>query len=467
MEYPTIIPQSGDIIYDIPFPYRQFVDTQFILSDVKQGYSLFIPDDCYQRIDDYRIAIPSNNNIGIDENSKIRFTFIHNKNRRWVGKVEYHLKVKEVGQTVFNLPSSPYNQLVNIKKRMYVFYNRKRQTQGLHYRVHDELGRIEFINRRLKHLIDDRVDILIVYSFSHHNNGAIQELPQSGYIYLSKYEIDRNFNPNLMAVFVDGKLVDKKDILQMTNTIYKIQNDIGSRYNLDVRNLSPRVNSMVTYYQQHYHSRTPRYHFSNIDIYNRINVDVKHYGRRCLKPLFNPIYFYPDLIQNPDLWINLILLRNTVDYELKFYGNDTNSDAEEYINVVMQVRPETFRTFDKNSMTCTLAGKFPGVINPYNRFLEESKIIFSIQVSQVLELDIKEPGSFDCIIGRMQADLTKYDETDPLYYTLESNGFDLLTEVKIFRWSVSSEKNNMGIITWEQDINLEPDNKKELLKERE
>lgn len=464
MEYPTIIPQSGDIIYNIPFPYSQFVDTQFILSDVKKGISLFIPDDCYQRIDDYRIAIPSNNKLGINGDSKIRFTFIHDKNRRWVGKVEYHLKVKEVGQTIFYLPSSPYNQLINIKKRMYVFYNRKRQTQGLHYRVHDELGRIEFINRKLKHLVDDRVDILIVYSFNHKGNGAIQELPQSGYIYLSKYEIDRNFNTNLMAVFVDGKLIDKEDILQMTNTIYKIQNDIGSRYNLDVRNLSPRVNSMVPYYQQHYHSRTPRYHFSNVDVYSRLEVGVKQYGRRCIKPLFNPIYFYPDLIQNPDLWINLILQSTNVEYILKLYGNDTNDEPEEEINIVMQVRPETYRTFDKNSMTSVLAGKIPGIITNNDTFYEEDRILFSIKVSQVLELDVKEEGSFDCIIGRMQASLTKYKDTDPLYYTLESNGFDILTEVKLFRWSISTERNNQGIITWEQDINMEPDNKKELLR---
>jgi hypothetical protein len=53
-----------------------------------------------------------------------------------------------------------------------------------------------------------------------------------------------------MAIFVNGKLVDRDDIIRVSNSIYKISRDIGSTYNVDVRSLSPRVNSLSPYYKK-------------------------------------------------------------------------------------------------------------------------------------------------------------------------------------------------------------------------
>ena len=46
MDYPVIFPNKGDYVVEIPFPYTQFTDTIFFLSQSSQESDLFIPDDC-------------------------------------------------------------------------------------------------------------------------------------------------------------------------------------------------------------------------------------------------------------------------------------------------------------------------------------------------------------------------------------------------------------------------------------
>lgn len=460
MDYPVIFPNKGDLVIDIPFPYDQFTDTIFFISQITQGSSYFIPDDYYTRIDDHRICFPKDNVLGIDENSEIRFTFIHKENKRWIGKTEYHLTIKEFGQRELSLPNSPYNVLLNINKRIYVFYNRKRQTQGIDYLLQSSSGKITFINKKMKSLINDRVDIMIIYTGS--NNGAIQELPQSGYIYLSKKDIDRNYNTNLMGVFIDGKLIDNEDILQMTNTIYKIDKDIGSRYNIEVKNFSPKINSIVPYFKQKYYQKNNQYEKITKDIFSRIEVPyTETYNRQFIKPQFNPVFFSPYLIQKEDYWINLILRKSQVNYQLNFYSSDY-LDQPNQINVVLQLRRTGQREFIYNSKSSILAAVLPPTVTNINK----DYVIFSIQVQNILRMDNQNNiKNIDGIIGRFQSNIREYNETDPIYYTLNADSFDHLTYVNIFQWTITTEPENQGRLIWSQDIDFIPDNLLSLVKE--
>lgn len=503
---------ASSIIYNIPFPYEQFTDTKFILTD--QGSGLFIPDDCYIRQNETQIKFSSNNTIGISQGKEIKFTFIHAKNKRWIGKVEYHLTVDVTGQKQFNLPSSPYNKLVNIKKRIYVFYNRVRQTNGLHYYIDNEQGQIIFVNKSLRSIVGDRVDIVIIYSQSI-NNGVIQEIPQSGYIALSKYEIDRNYNTNLMAVFINGKLIDKNDILQMTNTLYKINTDIYSRYNLEVKNLSPKISSLIPYYKQHCNISQKEETKITHTISCRINVAYIPKGRQTIPSQFSPMYFFPDLIDNPNLWINFILRRSNTNYTLKLFGND-ETETPSNVNVVMQLRIRTYRDFIKNSESSSIVYVIPSQVTS----VSTDQVLFSIQLRTIIEMDtmrdyyfkesaqefitylenqnllsqvspenvldlekdslqiivkkiknikkqfgltVYNEGAVDGVIGKLQANMAGFKETDPIYYSLISDGFDYSNKVNVFRWTISTKTSNTGTILWDKDITLEPDNQMDLL----
>ena len=295
LDYPVLVPKEGSMVIDIPFPYKQFVDTLFFLTETSQGKRLFIPDNAYRRIDDYRIEILYPEEYGLTDKSEIRFTFIHQKNKRWIGKREYHFKIKDDGEREFSLPDSPYSETLNLTTRMYVFYNRVRQRPGIHYVFHNVEGKLYILNKDVELKREDKVDIMIVYT-GHQDNRAIQELPESGYIYLNANDIDRNYSKDRTAVFVDGKLLDRSQLIRISNTIYKVSEDIGTRFDLDVRSLSPRVDSLVPYYRKVV--RLPnRKQRLNFHMPSRIQVPppVPH-NRLKLDGKFNPIYFDPELL---------------------------------------------------------------------------------------------------------------------------------------------------------------------------
>ena len=467
MDYQVLDPMPGSMVVEIPFPYKQFTDTAFFLSETSSGKSLFIPDDLYRRIDENRIEIEDHKSLGLSEESELRFTFIHQKNKRWVGKEEYHLTVEELGQREFQLPSSPYSAILNLSKRVFVFWNRVRQMPGLHYKLENTTGRLVILNRNFKGRLEDRVDVLVIYT-GNKDNHAIQELPQSGYIYLANKEIDRNYSKDRMAVFVNGKLVDRDDIIRMSNGVYKISKDIGSRYDLEVRNLSPRVNSLVPFYQRTFQNQEQPWQMSVSDFMSRIEVPAKvPFGRRSVKPMFNPVYFGPELLQQPTLWINLLHTRTThkkeeawnLKYILKWYGDDYVVDPSD-LYVILQLRLRGVRDFRKTSLTPVLIGKLNGILTE----TQDDRLIASTQVQTVLNCD-KYGADFniDGIIGRLQADPTIFHAEDPLYFTLDSNRFEYDTVVGVLEWTITSEANNKGHVYWRQHLAFEPDNKAEII----
>lgn len=467
MEHQTLDPTPGAMVIDIPFPYRQFTDTAFFLTEASSGESLFIPDDQYQRIDDNRIEILNHKELGITEESEVRFTFIHQKNRRWVGKVEFHFQPERLGDREFQLPSSPYSAILNLSKRTYVFWNRRRQTPGLHYTLENTTGRLVMRNRSFKGLLTDRIDVMIVYT-GNASNHAIQELPESGYIYLANTEIDRNYSNDRMAVFVNGKLVDRNNIVRMANGVYKVSEDIGSRYDLDVRSLSPRVGSLVPFYKRMVKGSDPPWQYDMSDFMARIEVPAKKpYGRRTMMPTFNPVYFNPELVDQPNLWINLVRTKRThlnreatnLKYVLNLYGNDY-VDAPSRLYVVLQLRLRGERRFSKTSLTPVLVGIMDGTLRDRN----EDFLIASTQVKTVLKMDDYRSGlGMDGIIGRIQADPKTFNANDPLYFTLSANRFEYDTVVGVWEWTVTSEPNNQGTVYWRKHVAIEPDNKAEIV----
>lgn len=470
MIYPTLSPSPGNLVVDIPFPYSQFHDTQFFLSETRLGDSLFIPDNGYRRIDESRIEI-LDESLGLDSDSELQFTFIHQKNKRWVGKEEYHFTVTEEGTRTFQLPSIPYSKLINLNRRLYVFFNRKRQSPGLHYKFEDTTGKLVVLSKQFRGHIGDRVDVLVIYQSSPNNKG-IQELPESGYIYLNNKELDRNYSKDRMAVFVNGKLVDRSDMIRVSNSIYKISRDIGSTYDLNVLSLSPRVDSLAPYYKRLESIPDIPTQESAYELPCRISIPYPiPKGRKTVELRFNPIYFDPELISQPDLWINLVhtkINHNNPDekslrYRLKLYGDDYVDDPSD-IHIITQVRHIGDNDLDPVSHTPVLIGLIGGQIDE----TKEDVIIASTQIRTILQCDRYglSQDSADGIIGRLQSNPKLFRDPSPLYYTFEANKFEKGHEVCLFEWTVSSERNNGGTISWRKHIWFTPENKDVILEQK-
>lgn len=234
----SVAPNNAVLDIEIPFPYKQFTEMQFFISD---NEGRLIPQAYYDRINERTIRIKNAVPFGITEEDDIKFTFCHNKGQYAVQKMDLHI-VGEEGIRKYDI-DSPYYAMLDLRTRFKVFLNRKALVPGKDYSINIYRGYIKFEDHIMINLRDD-IDIICFYTGTKYNK-AIPELPMSGYIYFNKYEIDRNLNKNLMAVFVNGKLVQRKDILDISNNIHKVSRDIKSRYNLEVLNLSPRVDSLV------------------------------------------------------------------------------------------------------------------------------------------------------------------------------------------------------------------------------
>ena len=81
-------------------------------------------------------------------------------------------------------------------------------------------------------------------------NGAIGYLPESGYVSFYRENIDRNFNKEMMMMFVNGKLVQKSELMDVSNNLKKVKVDIHRRYDLAIISTSPLISQFKGWYRQ-------------------------------------------------------------------------------------------------------------------------------------------------------------------------------------------------------------------------
>lgn len=259
----------NDKIIEIPYPYKSFNDTPFFLIDSDTG--LLIPERCYEKRKDKETNtdiikfLVELNSLNL-KNSNIKFVFLHNENKANINKYEFSFKFKDYSSpsegdinnnTTFEYNLSNlqnFNNLYNSYNTFQIYFDRKLIFPETHYKIDFENKKLSIYNIDVERIKpEDKgnyyFDILWFYSGSTNKN-FIQNLPQSGYIYLNTDEIDRNYNKNLMALFVDGTLIDRKNILQISNNIFKINTDIGKRYDLNILNLSPKIDMFVPFYHK-------------------------------------------------------------------------------------------------------------------------------------------------------------------------------------------------------------------------
>ncbi len=229
--------RNGSSRYVIPWPNPPFTDTAFMVSIGGR----FVPED------DYTV---NGNIISFKDTPerfvyghKIRFTFIHNKGFTYISKCERSVTLK-ANQEEVDIPS-PFNKIVNLNRRMIVTYGGAYLDKE-RYLVDNVNRKLLFISASPKAGRD--LHFYFFYTGSR-NNGAIAFLPESGYFYLKNKALDRNVNKDLMMVFLNGKLVPKSAILDITNNLHKVKANVGSRYDFTVLGCSPAISEFKSEYE--------------------------------------------------------------------------------------------------------------------------------------------------------------------------------------------------------------------------
>ena len=450
----------------IPFPYEQFTDMEFVVTDL---VGKLIPNNTYVREDDTHIKFMSTDasNLGIKNGDELRFTFVHNRGCYHVNKVEYHL-IAQANSREYNVDASPFTELLDLDVRFKVFYDRTLvyQHDTTTYLFDSKNGILRF-DEDFKLETGKRIDIVCFY-VGNKQNFAIPCISMSGYIYLKKNEIDRNYNKNLMAVFMNGKLVDRDILIDMSNNIHKISADIGSRYNLEVKNMSPRIDSLIPFYKKMAHvSDIPKqYTYKEFPLIFTVPKPNTPHNRKFIDPtLLNPITFY-GLLPPADHYLHYITLlhhgtnegefkERNITYTVKFFRDDYAIEPED-VNVIGQIRyAGNSEEFIYNSPTALLMGKIPSTIGSN----KTDYPILSVQVKSIYEADTTNHYTdMDGIMCRMEIDPPTYYNYSKVYYEMTSTEYEKDNYVNVFEWVISEKANGEGQVYYRKTINLFPDN---------
>lgn len=447
---------------EIPFPYKQFTEMEFILSD---KYRNFISDKYYQRIDDTHIYFPlsSVNILNLNDEDELRFTFCHNKGFYSINKIEYHAVTKSTQREYkFN---TPFGEIMDLDTRFKVFYDRKLlyPDSDIHYKFNLYEG-IFIFDEDFE--IEDNKDLdIVVFYTGNKFNRAVTTLPMSGYITLKKHEIDRNYNKNLMGIFVNGKLVNRNDIIDMSNNIHKISRDIESRYNVEVKSFSPKISSLIPFYkkQSHILDIPKQYCYHEFPCMFTIPYPNDPYNRQKLENTgLNPILL-DDI--NPDHYISLIHhgyqdtkdIDTVIRYDLYFYRNDYIKNPED-VSVLAQIRTsgnEDQFKWIPDSDTAVLVGKIPAHMT--STLVDYS--LMSIKIKTIITQDSSQNNNtIDGIVCRFGILKNTKDKYYPVYYELDTNVYEHGDTVGIFEWIISTEPEGKGEVIYRRTVFLHPDN---------
>ena len=229
--------RNGATRYTVPYPNLPFTDTEFFVTIGNR----FVTEDEYEvnnGIIEFKDA-PNNFRSG----HKIRFTFIHNHDFTHIAKSEASYTITtNADQEEIKIPT-PYKINVNLKRRMLVIYGGAYLDQSL-YMVDNVNRKLAFTNGFVPKKGRD-----IGFIFFMAGQNTPEYLPQSGYLHLRGVNIDRNYNKEMLMVFVNGRLIPKRDIMNINNTTFKITKDIQSRYDLIVFKHSPLINDFTQLYK--------------------------------------------------------------------------------------------------------------------------------------------------------------------------------------------------------------------------
>ena len=457
---------------DIPYPYKQFTDTEFFLTD---QYGRFISQKYYTLINDRKtVQFVDGSPLGIRGKNDVRFTFCHNHNRYHINKIEQSIVCTK--DTYEYDIISPYGEVEDLEIRYLVFFKKYQlDLVNKEFSIDSYNGKL-YINSSIFTIEGgEELDILCFYTGTE-DNKTITTLPMSGYIELKRNEIDRNFNNNLMAIFVNGKLIPRKDIIHMSNSIYKIGTDIKSRYNVDIRSMSPKISSIVPFYKNNYFNKeleVPQSTSHTMNFQVTVQGEYTKHNRYVMEDFFSPIMIEPSILKGyppeSELYITLFhhganseFDENLIMYTFKTYKNDYTETPSD-MKVVAMLRYKTTtrdEEYENESPTKILVGTIPSSITQTTY----DTPLFCLPVKDFFADTERTDKKLDGIILKFEIEDSMPERPKYIYYELEATNFEHNDYVGVFEFVVSSEKNGKGFIYYRKHIDLLPTNKEEIFK---
>ena len=230
-----LVSYDGQDRVKIPWIMQGITDTAYLVS---KGESI-ISTNFYHESDDHQWLIFDQPDYLV-RGDKVRFTFVHNWGYSDIRRYVATVTLKE-GVDEYDIPS-PFYKKVNLNNRMIVTYGNLYLDKE-RYMVDNKNCKIWLIDENMTSASTFKNRTLTFYFFYTGNeyNGSAAWLPQSGYVSFQHKRIENNFNKELYMMFINGRKVSKSEILDITNSLFKVKVDIKRRFDLVILNTAPVV----------------------------------------------------------------------------------------------------------------------------------------------------------------------------------------------------------------------------------
>jgi hypothetical protein len=234
--------------YEIPYPDKDltgYTDAPFMV--FLRG--IFIPQSSYTQTENKDtgknyITFVDDMEV-IKKDDQIDFVFCYTPGYTTISKREFDAELTYDENSSVKLPYI-YLEPVDLSERVMFFYggsyiDETRYTLDRHNRT------VTF--KDLPYEGDKKRIVTAVFFYTGNSNtGTVGYIPQSGYIYFDDHQIDRNLNNEMLMIFVNGLLVPKSNVYDISNSIKKVTRNLKTRYDLNIINCSPLVTEFKRLY---------------------------------------------------------------------------------------------------------------------------------------------------------------------------------------------------------------------------
>lgn len=219
--------------------------------------STFITEDSYtkhyaNKVDEYDYITLNDNITGVDEGREVLFTFIDNY-YSIVEKKSEVVTATEEGQKVFDIPI-PFDNYFALDNKCLVFLDGTYIDES-RYDIDTLDNKLTFFSNDDAQSIGKELTFLFFYVANENNISFINDdvnivkLPEYGYIYLSKDNINYSMAPKLYFLFVNGKKIDNNSIKTISSNLIRLNRDVQSRYNVSILDYTPQIEEFEPYFR--------------------------------------------------------------------------------------------------------------------------------------------------------------------------------------------------------------------------
>lgn len=249
---PVQIEEEGQYTFKIPYEYT--FKRNYLTFFITIG-SVMLDDSRYEvdMVEGTVTILNTDDQVLISKYRQVEFTFVYSDMIVLEKDVRY-ITINSTNDLYFNLP---FENFLTLGNKMLVFIGSTfvepdRYTITGDYKTERRIHFEEDLKED-----DFGRNIMIIYYYATNEDNisllnddvSITKLPSSGYIYLSKDDINYAMNKDLYFLFVNGKKVAKKDIIDISANIIRVEKDPQSLYNVQILDYTPKIDEIHQYFE--------------------------------------------------------------------------------------------------------------------------------------------------------------------------------------------------------------------------